>query len=435
MTRKRPPQVRSLESNAFIDLFAGCGGLSLGLMSAGWNGKLAIEKDKFAFETLSHNLIKGDQEVSYDWPSWFPKSRCRIGIFTKRYKKEILKLRGQVSLIVGGPPCQGYSLAGKRDKTDARNSLFQHYIEVVRLVQPAFLLLENVKGIEVEFDKEKRIKENKGRVGRPPKPFSHRIKESLEKLKYHVYSGQVKAVDFGVPQNRPRYIMFAVHQSVLSIKADLDPFALMDKARIDFLQARGLPTRRSISTKEAISDLEIRGQPLIECIDSPGSKQIVYKNPLTRYQRMLHGNMNGTAPNSLRLANHRKEIRLRFSKILQTCRRGVQLSKEDRKRFGLKKNCTVPLDGDKPSHTLTTLPDDLLHYSEPRILTVREYARLQSFPDWYEFKGAYTTGGERRVRQCPRYTQVGNAVPPLLSELLGIVLQDIRLKLLRSNRK
>jgi DNA (cytosine-5)-methyltransferase 1 len=142
--------------------------------------------------------------------------------------------------------------------------------------------------------------------------------------------------------------------------------------------------------------------------------------------------MNGTAPNSLRLANHRDEIRERFAKILATCRRGVQLSNADRKRIGIKKHCTVPLDPSKPSHTLTTLPDDILHYSEPRILTVREYARLQSFPDWYEFNGKYTTGGELRIRECPRYTQVGNAVPPFLAECLGVLLSNIAEQLQKS---
>ena len=73
----------------------------------------------------------------------------------------------------------------------------------------------------------------------------------------------------------------------------------------------------------------------------------------------------------------------------------------------------------QPAPTLTTLPDDILHYGEPRILTVRECARLQSFPDWFTFHGKYTTGGDRRKVECPRYTQVGNAVPPLLAKAIG----------------
>jgi len=87
--------------------------------------------------------------------------------------------------------------------------------------------------------------------------------------------------------------------------------------------------------------------------------------------------------------------------------------------MSLRKLRIVPLDPDRPSHTVTTLPDDILHYKEPRILSVRESARIQSFPDWFIFKGKFTTGGNRRKRECPRYTQVGNAVPPLLAQAWG----------------
>jgi DNA (cytosine-5)-methyltransferase 1 len=123
---------------------------------------------------------------------------------------------------------------------------------------------------------------------------------------------------------------------------------------------------------------------------------------------------------------HRNDIRERFSLILDTCRRGVQLSPADRERLGIKKKYLTPLDTSSPSHSLTTLPDDLLHYSEPRILTVREYARLQSFPDWYAIMRKYTTGRERRVKECPRYTQVANAFPPFLAEFLGLMLIKVR---------
>jgi DNA (cytosine-5)-methyltransferase 1 len=77
---------------------------------------------------------------------------------------------------------------------------------------------------------------------------------------------------------------------------------------------------------------------------------------------------------------------------------------------------------DQPAPTITTLPDDVLHYAEPRILTVRESARLQSFPDWFRFRGNFTTGGERRKKECPRYTQVGNAVPPYLGRAIGLAI-------------
>jgi DNA (cytosine-5)-methyltransferase 1 len=98
----------------------------------------------------------------------------------------------------------------------------------------------------------------------------------------------------------------------------------------------------------------------------------------------------------------------------------VNLSDDDRMLLGMLKRRTVPMSPTQPAPTLTTLPDDILHYCDPRILTVRECARLQSFPDWFGFKGKYTTGGDRRRFDCPRYTQVGNAVPPLLARAIGI---------------
>jgi DNA (cytosine-5)-methyltransferase 1 len=128
---------------------------------------------------------------------------------------------------------------------------------------------------------------------------------------------------------------------------------------------------------------------------------------------------------SMRLVNHTATVKQRFSLILDECRRGVNLSEADRERFGMLKHRTLPMSAALPAPTLTTLPDDVLHYSEPRILTVREYARLQSFPDWYQFKGKYTTGGDRRKKDCPRYTQIGNAVPPLLAEGVGRALMVI----------
>ena len=106
-------------------------------------------------------------------------------------------------------------------------------------------------------------------------------------------------------------------------------------------------------------------------------------------------------------------------------RLGIQLNAEQRKEFGVAKSTLRVLNPDAPAPTITSLPDDLLHYAEPRTLTVRENARLQTFPDWFVFKGKYTTGGDRRVREVPRFTQVANAVPPLLAELFGTVLGTV----------
>ena len=406
---------RSYSERTFIDLFAGAGCLSLGLMSSGWRGILAVERDASAFETLSHNLIEGSNGYRYEWPDWFPKKPCTVGRAASTYREELLRLRGTVTLIAGGPPCQGFSLAGKRDKKDSRNSLFKTYMLIVEAVQPLFILLENVRGIAVEFGKKTREKK---KVGRPPKPYSQRIIRALDKAGYEVRAGLVKAADYGVPQLRPRYFLLAARKGVSPSLKDNDPFKGLATLRKDLLRSKGLPVDRPVSIKEAISDLETSGGT-IQCVDSPKFLQGTYSWPTTYYQRLMRGDLGEGSPDSHRLANHRPQTIERFGNILATCRRGVQLNYVDRQRFGLKKHCTVPLSPDQPSHTLTTLPDDFIHYSEARILTVREYARLQSIPDWFQFRGPYTTGGERRVFQCPRYTQAGNAVPPFLGEVIG----------------
>ena len=408
----------------FIDLFAGCGGLSLGLMLAGWKGLFAVERDSIAYATLAFNLIDGDSTcpLTYEWPDWLKKTPIEISQFINDHSEQLHKLRGEVEIIAGGPPCQGFSMAGKRKSNDPRNELFKHYVELVKIIQPRFLLLENVKGISVAFRKsiDDHAPNRQASI-----PFSEQIKKSLQVEGYEVFTKLIRAMDVGVPQFRPRYIMLAVRSDLLSMKPDFDPFHDFEDQRRAFLKAKGLPLEPPVTVRQAISDLEMSGSKLIECIDSPGFKQITYTYPRTVYQRLMHGQMNGTAPNSLRLANHRDDTRKRFKQIISTCRQGVGMSASDRERFGMKKQCLVPLDGDQPSHTLTTLPDDFLHYSEPRILTVREYARLQSFPDWYEFRGKYTTGGERRLKECPRYTQAGNAVPPFLAEIIGNILKKL----------
>lgn len=405
----------------FIDLFAGCGGFSLGLGNAGWEGVFAIEKDPMAFDTFRHNLLDGDFPY-YAWPGWLPQNATSIQELLKRHAPELKSLKGTIDLVAGGPPCQGFSMAGQRNSTDPRNKLAKLYVEVVKLVQPKLIVLENVRGFNTVFAR-----------GASPKgkktPYSAVVKRNLEALGYTVYNDNVHCERFGVPQARTRFIMIGILNEMADQSPE-SPFARLEATRPGFLCAKNL-SQNPVTVKEALSDLETgkRGAKLVIHSGRGGRSfyQLDYSCPkrLNPYQQLMRIGMNGQKPNSLRLARHQPSTVEKFKLIQEHCSPGRNLSKDDKRRLGIKKQAIYVLDGKKPSNTLTTLPDDLLHYSEPRILTVRESARIQSFPDNFVFCGNYTTGGEMRTKQCPRYTQVGNAVPPLLAEALGLVLNEL----------
>lgn len=160
----------------FIDLFSGCGGLSLGLLNAGYTGLFAIERSPDAFSTLRINLI--NQEFAklrgrYEWPQALPcKNHDILELLEDPAFLEYLDVLGkssEVDLIVGGPPCQGFSTAGKRDPNDPRNQLAFAYLEVVRRVQPKYILMENVRGITHSFSKS----------GGQDTPVSEQIEQAL----------------------------------------------------------------------------------------------------------------------------------------------------------------------------------------------------------------------------------------------------------------
>lgn len=407
-----------VNSGTYIDLFSGCGGLSLGLGNAGWQGLFAIEKDDMAFDTFRRNLIDG-KNSHFNWPDWLDKKATTIQKLLKNHKSELEALQGKVDLIAGGPPCQGFSLAGRRNPNDPRNKLSAEYIKIVKLIYPKYLLLENVRGFNASFKDENGEKSKQ--------PYSMVVKAKLNKLGYEVFNDYVNSQDYGVPQQRTRFIMLGIRRDML--EEGIQPFDILNEIRPDFLKKKGLP-KRLITVKDAIGDLEIRSQGLLHHSGSEvsGFKKINYKAPkkLNAYQKIMRKGLNGTAPNALRVARHRPTTVAKFEKIQEICRPGLALNEEEKAIIGTKKQAITVLNPDKPSKTLTTLPDDLLHYSEPRILTVRENARIQSFPDSFEFTGKYTTGGDRRKIECPRYTQVGNAVPPFLGEALGLLIVRVK---------
>lgn len=389
----------------YIDIFAGCGGLSLGLYKSGWQGIFAIEKNKMAFETLKYNLI--DKTNHYNWPSWLPVSNHDINEIILNYENELNKLNGKIDLVAGGPPCQGFSFAGKRKEDDERNELVGSYIKFISLVKPKILFFENVKGFTVRFNNNKTRGET----------YSDYVRSELELLGYKVSSKVVDFSDYGLPQRRKRFILVGV--------IDNDPevfFENIVKRKKIFLKNKGI--NENITLEEAISDLEqINGEVTYK--DDNRFKCGKYGIPKSNYQMLLRKDSKNDLPDSHRFANHNEQTVEKFRYILDNCPRDVNISKNIKEKYNIKKHSIITLSKNSQCPTLTTLPDDYIHYSEPRILTVREYARIQSFDDWFEFKSKYTSGGCLRKFETPRYTQVGNAIPPLFMELSGKVLKDL----------
>ncbi len=396
----------------YIDLFAGCGGLSLGLHNAGWKGLFAIEKSPDAFKTLRYNLI--DKKRHFNWPEWLPKESMEIDSAMQLYKDELFKLQNKVDLVAGGPPCQGFSMAGRRKENDHRNNLIKSYIDFIKIIKPKILFFENVKGFTLEFKKNK----DKG------KEYSTYVENALNRAGYFVKGELVNFGDYGIPQKRTRFILVGVRKDFDNASKELVEsfFTTLKGNRFSFLSQKKLTIETNL--KDAISDL-LKTNGLKDSPDSKGFQAGTYSKISSPYQALMREGVDFKIADSHRFPKHRSEIIEKFEIILNTCKKNKDIDAKTRAHFNIKKHTIIPLDGNGKSPTITTLPDDYIHYSEPRILTVREYARIQSFPDWYQFQGKYTTGGKLRTKEVPRYSQIGNAIPPLFGEQSGIVLKQL----------
>lgn len=381
-----------LQSYKYIDLFSWCWWLSLWFYkSKKWKGIFSIEKDSMAFETLIYNLDK-----HFERPSDLIKKSYDINEFLQQ-KKIWLKQFQWIELMAGWPPCQWFSLAWKRDPSDKRNRLVDSYISFIKIIKPKIVFLENVTWF---------TSQTKWKI-----TYAEHVTKKLTKLWYNVESQILDFSTFWVPQKRKRFILVAT----LWINWF---FKKLEKERINFLKNKWLTENTSI--EDALSDLE-KKHWIYPSSDTKGFNAGKYWTIESKYQEIMHESNTFNIPNSHRFANHSEVITDRFKYSIKN-----QLSpKEIKEHFNLKKNNTKVLEYNKPAPTLTTLPDDYIHYKEPRILTVREYARIQSFPDWYEFKWKYTTWGKLRVQETPRYTQIWNAIPPLFAECAANVLHSM----------
>ena len=398
----------------FIDLFAGCGGLSLGLEQAGLYPLYVNELNKDALETY---LINRDD----DYPHLRSKfnsndiKECISDSFFKKLKSDLKKDFGikQVGLICGGPPCQGFSGIGIRRSYSVEkeqlpsNHLFQDMAYFIHKMQPKAFIFENVEGLlTAKWNKDGQ----KGEIFK-------QVFETFKNLKgYTVKKRLVHAKDYGVPQNRPRILIIGIQSKIFKCKNEND----------DAFDAGLLPD--IVGSAPNLEDI------FDDIIDSNfkygGETKIYPKEAETEWQKKLRKRNNkifkkGDELTEQEYSNHSSKTQEKFRSMIEN--NGIIPDKYKTKKFAQR---LLPNKwGNKgPSITITSLADDFVHYKQARTPTVRECARIQTFPDWYQFAGKRTTGGIRRAgnprknmfdREVPKYTQIGNAVPVELARNLG----------------
>jgi len=338
-----------------IDLFCGCGGLSYGFEKAGFSIILGIDNDKTALETfrINHKGSKGENIDLFD------------DDYLKRIKESVSN--SDIDIVIGGPPCQGFSLTGTRNFDDKRNTLYLRMFEIVRNFKPKAFVLENVPGMATLYG---------GQV-------KDEIIRRYTEIGYNVTAQVVVAADYGVPQLRKRLVFVGLQQK----------YGVFEFPK---------PTHNEenyVTCEEAISDL-----PSLE--NEIGSDEHEYtNNPESNYQNRMRNGSNKLF-NHLATVHSKKVVDV--IKLVPDGGNHKSLPKGigEHRKFN---EAWTRYSSKKPSKTIDTGHRNHFHYKYNRIPTVRENARLQSFPDTFKFVGTKTS----------QYRQVGNAVPPLMAEVIA----------------
>ncbi len=413
----------------YIDFFSGCGGLSLGLGLADWNGIFAIEKDPMAYSSFDHNLV--DEKAPYrhfkHWPTWLSRTAHSIEDVLENPEvfNHFKKMAGTVTLVAGGPPCQGFSVAGARNGNDPRNLLVFKQIKAIEILKPMFAIIENVEGFEKKF------------VNRPVDDITLSVAEEamheLKNIGYNVGKVVINAADYGVPQIRKRVILFAISKEYIDgICVDELLKDILQKVSVSQREELNLPQNRYVTVEEALNDLY--GGDIVEDPEFPNYKTCKYRSIDSSYQTLMRKHIKNDIPTSHRFNKHGTRIVELYQKAISTQPPG-RISKEFLFANGCHSNKRYVLDLKKPCSTVTTAPEELIHFHDPRCVTLREMARLQSFPDDFSFYGRYTLNGPSRGKDVPRNAQIGNAIPPLVGRALGKSLETIYSMLINKDEK
>lgn len=513
-----------------IELFAGCGGLSLGLEKAGFELTLANELSPMAAETFAYNffnenfedLAKKNQKPKKSFwlssqfdnlserlrenPLSYPSSSHSVSDIPSNKKqlknsliigniiqlndllekdKELLRMLKsafndtEVDLISGGPPCQSFSMAGLREKDNDKNTLPWEFASFVSKIQPKMVLLENVTGILRAF------KDKDGTLYHA----WFEVAKVFATKEYVPLCLHVNARYAGVPQNRPRFIMIAIRHDIFKMfktyfgkgsaeeslflpslsfydlvqknikKVSFGSLPYFDVSIPEHLTLfknsflRHLVGHEEINVKSALDDLKTNNpsQPSTfiktlnaQFIDMLKQRKTIANHELRhnsqlvkcrfRIYQILQQYNNRYITNAVfdilkgkknNLPDDVWEQLNKFEYLQDNNQMKVFVKKTDFEEYlklhPTQKQTQKALNPETPAPAALSIPDDACHYDEKelRVLTVREMARIQSFPDDFVFRSKVTTGGQMRKFEVPQYTQVGNAVPPLLGLALG----------------
>lgn len=414
-----------------VDLFAGCGGFGLGLEQAGFTPIYINELNDDARATYIVNrkerhewFAQGLDEQT--WLNPFISSDARritkqdyLQKLQRQFRDRFGIMHGDIDLVVGGPPCQGFSGIGHRrsyavDKRELpSNHLFKDMARIVGELRPRVFVFENVRGL---LTSRWTAEGERGEVWQAVKKAFVGIGE------YKISAELVYAKNYGVAQNRPRILLVGIRKDLAG--------SVTFKDEIDGIDGTGvingaLPKGASggaPSLEDLLGDL-------IDPSYQNGGSTLVYPSRVTcPIQRQFRTSVDGltiagkgSPLTEHDYSKHRPEVIKKFSAMING--RKVEATRKFAQRV-------LPREWGPsgPSITATSLPDDYVHFEQPRVLTVREWARLQGFPDWYQFKGKRTTGGIKRAgnplegihfRELPKYTQIGNAVPVPMARAIG----------------
>ncbi len=351
-----------------VDLFCGAGGLTFGFRLAGFNVMLGVDFDHDAILTYRMNN-PGVETICKDIRKMSVTELMDVAAIQK----------GDVDVLMAGIPCEGYSILNRRyDPTDPRNYLFLEFVRVARGIKPKAVVIENVPGL----------------FRRKNGSFKAAVEKALGHIGYHVTSFELDAAMFGVPQKRTRvfFVGFLEDKPFSPPR----PSHLNDAAGLEYFMGKGHKLKRILTVWDAISDLP----PL-----RPGEKKDRYgTEPLTEYQRLMR-------EGSEKLHNHEAPKHPEWTvRRIRVVKPGAPIYKSFKQRIRLswhEPSPTIPAGGVRPQWFFA-------HPEQPRGLTVREMARLQSFPDKYVFLGSMI---KQRIL-------VGDAVPPLLARAIASQLRE-----------